>query len=335
MVELVPKKDFEEVILLIKQARSRAFRSVNSEIIELYWKIGEYINQKLENAGWGEKTVQQLAEYIKEHYPELKGFTRRGLYRMRQFYQTYEGDEIVTPLVTQLSWTNNLIIFSRCKTPEERAFYLNLTIKERYSKRDLERQINSCVFERTKLADKKLSSSVLKLPQNASGVFRDRYIFEFLNLPEKHEESELRKSLVSGLKNFILEVGRDFSFIGEEYRIQVGNRDFYIDLLFYHRGLQCLVAFELKIEEFQPEFLGKMNFYLEALDSDIRKVHENPSIGVLLCKGKDNEVVEYALRRSVSPTVIADYETKLIPRKLLQQKLHEFYELASGETNDD
>ena len=161
---------------------------------------------------------------------------------------------------------------------------------------------------------------------NIINSFKDSYVFEFLNLPDPHSESDLQKGLIRQMKKFILELGKDFLFIGEEYKVQVGNRDFKIDLLFYHRGLQCLVAFELKKEKFEPEHLGKVNFYLEALDSDVKKENENPSIGVLLCKDKDSEVVEYALSRSLSPTMVSEYRTQLPDKKLLQQKLHELFE---------
>lgn len=246
---------------------------------------------------------------------------------MRQFYETYPNPEIVSSLLTQLSWTHHSILISRCKTEAERLFYLQLATTERYSTRELDRQINSGIFERTSLADTKLSQTVH--PKSLSGVFRDTYVLDFLNLPSNHSENELKTALVAYLKEFILELGRDFTFLGEEYRLQVGNSDFFIDLLFYHRELQSLVAFELKIDKFRPEYLGQIEFYLEALDRDIKKPHENPSIGVLLCRDKDDEVVEYAISRSLSPTVVAEYEIKLIPKALLRRKLNEFYELLA------
>ena len=214
---------------------------------------------------------------------------------------------------------------SRCKTESERLFYLELAATERYSTRELDRQINSGIFERTRLADIKILQTTH--PKPLAGIFRDSYVLDFLNLPSNHSENDLKTALASCLKKFVLELGRDFTFLGEEYRIQVGNSDFFIDLLFYHRELQSLVAFELKIDKFRPEYLGQLEFYLEALDRDIKKPHENPSIGVLLCRDKDDEVVEYALSRSISPTVVAEYEIKLIPKELLRRKLNEFYEL--------
>jgi len=335
MGERMPVKHFEEVVELIQSARARALQSVNRELIELYWQVGEYISRKVAEEGWGKGVVQQLAQYLKQQEPNLRGFSDKNLWRMKQLFETYEGSEKLSALLRALSWTNNMIILSRCRSIEEKEFYIRLSIEESYSKRELDRQINAGVFERTMLADKKLSPVVRELPQEPANVFRDSYVFEFLDIPERHSENDLRNALLHNLRDFILELGRDFSFIGQEYRLQVGHSDFFVDLLFYHRSLQCLVAFELKIGGFKPEFLGQLEFYLEALDRDVRKSHEHPSIGVLLCKDKDDEVVEYALSRSMSPAVVADYETKLIPKKLLRQKLHEFFELATGGKGDD
>jgi predicted nuclease of restriction endonuclease-like (RecB) superfamily len=219
-----------------------------------------------------------------------------------------------------------LSIFSRCKSIEEREFYLKLSKLESYSFRELERQISASLFERTMIGNTKLSTTLRETNQDVSNTFKDSYVFEFLSISELHSERELQRGLLKQMKNFILELGKDFLFIGEEYKLQVGNSDFYIDLLFYHRGLQCLIAFELKADKFKPDHLGQLNFYLEALDRDVRKNNENPSIGVLLCKDKDSEVVEYALSRSLSPTMVSEYKTQLPDKKLLQQKLHELFE---------
>jgi RecB family endonuclease NucS len=181
------------------------------------------------------------------------------------------------------------------------------------------------------IGNAKLSTVLRESNQDLTNTFKDRYVFEFLNLPEPHSESELQRGLVRQMKNFILELGKDFLFSGEEYKLQVGNSDFFIDLLFYHRGLQCLVAFELKADKFKPDHLGQLNFYLEALDRDVKKPNENPSIGVLLCKDKDSEVVEYALSKSLSPTMVSEYKTQLPDKKLLQQKLHELFDNETEE----
>jgi predicted nuclease of restriction endonuclease-like (RecB) superfamily len=233
--------------------------------------------------------------------------------------------------VREISWTNNLLIFSRCKTIEEMEFYLKLVKQENYSKRELNRQISVSIFERTMIGNSKRSPAVRESNKELSNTFKDSYVFEFLNLPDPHSESDLQRGLLRQMKNFILELGKDFLFIGEEYKLQVGKSDFNIDLLFYHRGLQCLVAFELKTDKFKPDHLGQLNFYLEALDRDVKKPNENPSIGVLLCKDKDSEVVEYALSRSLSPTMVSEYNTQLPDKKLLQQKLHELFENEADE----
>jgi predicted nuclease of restriction endonuclease-like (RecB) superfamily len=233
--------------------------------------------------------------------------------------------------VREISWTNNLLIFSRCKTIEEMEFYIKLVKQENYSKRELDRQISASFFKRTMIANSKLSPAVRESNNDLSNTFKDSYVFEFLNLPDLHSESDLQRGLVRQMKIFILELGKDFLFIAEEYKLQVGNSDFYIDLLFYHRGLQCLVAFELKADKFKPDHLGQLNFYLEALDRDVKKPNENPSIGVLLCKDKDSEVVEYALSRSLSPTMVSEYKTQLPDKKLLQQKLHELFDYETDE----
>ena len=317
---------FSEVIDLIQLTRIKALRSVNAELINLYWNVGEYIFNKVENAEWGVSVVSELAQYIQRNEPGIKGFSDKNMWRMKQFYESYKDVPKLSAMLREISWTHNLTIFSRCKTVEEKEFYLRLCIKENYSYRELERQISTSLFERAITGDLKLSAPLRVLNKDLTISFRDSYVFEFLNLPESYDEQGHQKGLVRQMKKFILELGKDFIFIGEKYRVQVGNKDFFIDLLFFHRDLQCLVAFELKVVEFLPEHLGQLNFYLEALDRDVKKPHENPSIGVLLCKGKDSEVVEYALSRSLSPTLVSEYQTQLPDKKLLQQKLHDLFE---------
>lgn len=316
---------FIEIISLIKKSRINAIKAVNKELIDLYWSIGEYIDKRISNSDWGQSVVKQLANYLQRNEPHLKGFSDKNLWRMRQFYENYKDSPKLSSLVREISWTNNLVILSRAKSIEEQEFYIRLCISEKFSKRELDRQISSSFFERSVIGNTILSPVVRELHLDVEKSFKDSYIFEFLNLPEIYSENDLQKSLVREMRNFILELGKDFLFISEEYKIQVGNSDFYIDLLFYHRGLQCLVAFELKTDKFKPEHLGQLNFYLEALDRDIKKNHENPSIGILLCKDKDNEVVEYALSRSLSPTMVSEYQTQLPDKKLLQKKIHELF----------
>lgn len=322
--------DLDEVVRLIDAARTRAVAAANTTLIDLYWSIGEYISRKLVSDGWGEGTVEVLADHVRRRVPNGTGFSASNLWRMRQFFDTYRPLPVLAPLVRELSWTHNLMILSRCKRDEEREFYLRLCGRERWGKRELERQLNSALFERTVLAPAKLSPSVTELHPAAAGIFKDTYLLEFLDLPARHSEADLQRGLVEQLKRFLIELGRDFCFVGSEYPLQVGGRDFAIDLLFFNRALNALVGIELKIEEFQPEHLGKLEFYLEALDRDVKKPHERPSIGVLLCATKDSEVVEYALSRAASPALVAEYQTRLPDRKLLQAKLHEFYELAQN-----
>ncbi len=265
------------MLSLIEAARRRAYQAINAELVGLYWQLGEYVSRKIESAQWGDGVVDELAAAIARRYPSLRGYTRRNLFRMRQFYAVYRSHEKVSPLVTQ------------------------------------------------------------KHPQ-AIDEFKDVYSLEFLGLPDDHSEADRHGALLRHLGRFIAELGRDFCFVSSEYPLQVGNQDFAIDLLFFHRGLSCLVAFELKVREFRPEDLGKLSFYVEALDRDVRKPHERPSIGVLLCATKDNEVVEYALARTTSPTFVAEYQIALPPREILRQKLHELYaqlapNAATGDTH--
>lgn len=315
---------FAEVIGMIQTTRQNVIRVANTALIDLYWKVGEYLSQKIASAEWGDGVVRQLAEHISRNCPDIKGFSDKNLWRMKQFYETYAEDaEKLSTLLRQISWSHNRLIMSRCKSAAERKFYLEKACAEHYSFRQLDRQIDSALYERTQVNQPKLSPLLREIAPEAKRVFRDQYVMEFITGKEAKPENNLRRALLKKIKQFILELGKDFICIEEEYRLQVGCSDFRIDLLFYHRELQCLVAFELKTEKFKPEHLGQLNFYLEALDRDVKKSKENPSIGVLLCKDKDDEVVEYALSRSLSPTMVAEYQLCLPDKALLQQKMHE------------
>lgn len=320
---------FDEIVELIKRSRQNALRAVNTSLIELYWQVGAYISNKLATAAWGEGVVDQLAAHLARTQPGLRGFTRPNLFRMRQFFEAYSDEEKVSPLVRQLPWTHNLIILSQCKRSDEREFYIRLTIRERWSKRELERQCKSALFERSVLDPPQATAALAQYHPEALFAFKDAYMVEFLDLPQGHSESDLQQGLVARLKDFLIELGRDFCYVGSEYPLQVGGRDFAVDLLFFHRGLNCLVAIELKVGRFEPEYLGKLGFYLECLDRDHRKPHENATIGLLLCASKDEEVVEYSLSRSLSPALVAEYKTKLPDTRLLKAKLLEFYALES------
>lgn len=325
MSDLMPNPDFSEITRLIESARQRAYQAVNTALIELYWQVGAYLSGKIKAAEWGAGVVEQLAQHIATTQPGLRGFSAKNIWRMRQFFEAYRDSPILSALLRELPWTHNLIILSRSKRPEEREFYLKRAAQEKWSSRELERQFDAALFERVVLGPAKVSPLVREIHPDAASVFKDSYLVEFLDLPANHLESDLQRGLLVQLRQFLLELGRDFCFVGSEFPLQVGGQDFALDLLFFHRGLNCLVAIELKTTRFSPEHLGQLNFYLEALDRDHQKPHENPAIGLLLCASKDDEVVEYALSRSLSPALVAQYQTQLPDKKLLQTKLHEFY----------
>ncbi|MDP8101569.1 PDDEXK nuclease domain-containing protein [Phocoenobacter atlanticus] len=317
--------EFTEISSMIKSARENVIKAINSELIELYWNIGKYITNKVKQDGWGNKVVQNLADFLKQSELNSKGFSAQNLWRMKQFYETYHKNPKLSLLVREISWTNNILIISQTKSDEEREFYLNLTAKEKYTKKELSRQLASGLFERVLLSDKNISPLAREIYPNINQHIKDYYSLEFLGLQNDYSEFGLKKSIIHNLKDFILEFGKDFLFVGEEFKLQVGSKDYAIDLLFYHRELNCLVALELKVGDFKPEYMGKMDFYLGALDKYVKKPHENPSIGIILCRTKDENIVEISLNRSTSPTIISQYETKLIDKKLLRSKLDELF----------
>jgi predicted nuclease of restriction endonuclease-like (RecB) superfamily len=316
---------FVDVVALIEAARGRAYQAVNAELVTLYWNLGEYISRKIANAEWGDGVVEELAATLARRFPSLRGFTRPNLFRMRQFYEAYRSNPKVSALLRQLPWTHHLLILGQVKLPEAREFYLLAAIKERWTSRELERQIRSGAVVRSARAKAKASASVARIHPSAIEEFKNAYNLEFLALEADHSEADLHGALLNHLGRFLSELGRDFCFVGSEYPVQVGKQDFTIDLVFFHRGLRCLVAFELKVDRFRPADLGQLGFYVEALDRDVKKVHERPSIGVLLCATQDDEVVEYALARTASPTLVAEYQTALPSKDLLRAKLHELY----------
>ncbi|REH01792.1 PDDEXK nuclease domain-containing protein [Flavobacterium aquicola] len=327
------QEHFAHITTLISKAKENAFHAVNKELVTLYWRIGEYVSQQVEKKAWGKSVVNDLSLFIKKSEPNITGFSPQNIWRMKQFFETYKDFAKLAPLVREITWTNNIIILP-CNSAEEREFYIKMSIREKWTKTELQRQINSSCFERVMLANTKLAPMERVLSKEVTNTFKDTYVLDLLQLPEIHLEKDLRKAITQNITKFLLEFGRDFAFMGEEYPLQVGNQDFAIDLLFYNRNLNCMVAIELKIEKFKPEHLGQLNFYLEALDRDIRKPHEQPSIGILLCNGKDDIVVEYALSRTVSPTLVADYQTKLPSKELLQRKWKEILETLDLEKHN-
>lgn len=328
--------NFSEIINMIETRRQNAYKKVNEELISLYWDFGKYISEKVNDSNWGDKIVDKLVEFMKREYPTMRGFTRRGIYRMKQFYETYKDNEFVSTLLTQISWSNNVKILSSTKSIEEKELYIKMCIKYNYTARELDRQISSGYFYRYMLSDGKANQSLSKAvgeEDYPNTRILDTYSLEFLDLPNQYSERDLKKSIISNMKDFILEIGKDFTYVGEEYRVQVGNADFYIDLLFYNRALSCLVVFELKTDDFKPEYISKMDFYLEALDRQEKKENENPSVGVILCASKNEQVVEYAMSRSMSPTMVSQYTLNLIDKKLLENKLKEITNIVEENNN--
>lgn len=331
----ITEASFREITDLIQSAKQRAYRAVNTELVNLYWQVGQVISRRVAEEEWGKKTIQALGDYIRKINPGIRGFSASNLWRMRQFYETYCDHKILAPLVRELTWSHHLLILGHSKLDEEREFYIRMAIHEKWSKRELERQLKSGLFLRAVANPPKVAPLVRELYPLAEEVFKDAYALEFLGLPEAHDESDLHGALIRNIGRFLRELGRDFCYVGCEYPLQVGGQDFSLDLLFFHRGLNCLTAIELKARRFEPEDLGKLNFYLEALDRDHRKPHENPSVGILLCATKDEEVVEYALSRSLSPAMVSEYQVKMPDKKLLQAKLHELYDqLLPGDPED-
>jgi predicted nuclease of restriction endonuclease-like (RecB) superfamily len=316
------KKFLVEIKNRIAQARYEAYRAVNQELVSLYWDIGKGIVDKQARLGWGEAVVEKLAEDLQKEFVGLKGFSVQNLWRMKQFYLAYCTDEKLSALLRELPWTHNLFILNRTKTFEEKEFYVKMCLRERWSSRELGRQIDSSFFERYMLSRKPETIVVKTKEKDPLDQFRNEYALDFLGLQDGFQEKDLRKAIVGNLRQFFLEFGRNFSFVGEEYPVTVGGEDFKIDLLFYQRNLRCLVAVELKIGAFKPEYVGKMQFYLEALDRKVRLKHENPSVGLILCKDRNKEVVEMAMSRAASLMQVSLYKTGVIDQRLLKRRLH-------------
>lgn len=316
------KKFFIEIKDRITQARHQAYQAANKELVVLYWDIGKGIIERQEGLGWGEAVVEKLSDDLQREFAGMKGLSSQNLWRMKQFYVAYRHNEKLSALLRELSWTQNLCILHGAKTVEEKEFYIKTCIHERWSSRELERQLDSALFERYMLSRKPRSIISKAKEKDALEHFKNEYLLDFLGLQDGFSEKDLRKAIVGNLKQFFLEFGRYFTFVGEEYPVMVGGEDFKIDLVFYHRLLRCMVAIELKIGAFKPEYVGKMQFYLEALDRKIKLEQENPSVGLILCKNHNKEVVEIAMSRAVSPMQVSRYKTKIIDQRLLKKRLH-------------
>jgi predicted nuclease of restriction endonuclease-like (RecB) superfamily len=293
----------------IRSAQLRALRQVNSELVALYEDIGQSIVARQEGETWGKSVVSSLARDLAAEFPATQGFSAANLWRMKLFYETYGSDEKLAPLVREIAWSHNVVILEKCKKPEEREFYIRMTRRFGWTRNVLVHQIENRTYEKTLFNqtnfDQTLPEEIRKQAQLA---VKDEYTFGFLELAEEHSERELEDALTERVEDFLREMGGMFTFVGSQYRLSVSDRDYFIDLLLYHRRLRALVAIDLKIGEFLPEYVGKMQFYLAALDEKIRLPGENPSIGIILCKSKDRTIVEYALRQAAGPIGVAKYE---------------------------
>jgi predicted nuclease of restriction endonuclease-like (RecB) superfamily len=308
------KGDYGDFLRQIKSQIRRhqcdAMRAVNRELVALYWEIGKLIHLKQQELGWGKSVVETLSADLKTEFPGRNGFSVRNLWNMREFYSTYTGHSILQPMVAELAWSKNLAIMSSCKEDFEREFYIRSTIKFGWTKAVLRTQLQNKAYEKFLLGQSSFEHTLENEDKSqALASIKDRYTFDFLELSEEHSERELENSIVSNLRNFLIELGGAFAFLGNQYRIEVGGQEFYIDLLLFHRQLRCLVAVELKVGEFKPEHKGKIEFYLEALHQQEQLEHENPPIGIVICRYKNETVVEYSLNTASKPIGIASYTT--------------------------
>ena len=301
----------------IRSSQYEAMKAVNTTLINLYWGIGEEIYNQQQEKGWGKSIVEILAKELKKEFPDVQGFSERNLWNMRNFYVEYYNSNL-QPLVAEISWTKNIVIIEKCKESLKREFYIKMTKKYGWTKDVLINHIENKTYEKYLLNQTNFDKTLSEEYSNqAKLAVKDEYIFDLMELMDEHSERELENSLVNNMKAFLAEMGGNFTFINNQYHLDVGGQDFYIDLLLYHRVLKSLIAIELKIGEFKPEFAGKMQFYLTALDKQVRLEHENPSIGIIICKSKNNTVVEYALNNSDKPIGVSTYKISTsLPKQL-------------------
>lgn len=354
------EQQFAVVDSIIATHHSSAIANINVETLLACWEVGQYISFQLHNSNWGSNVVGELADYLKRANPRRRGYSRRNLYNMVKFYETYGNvqfttliqslpmpgnmqlptaqtgvaefvqlptAQIMTPMPNVLSvttFTNHVEILNRCRTDEERVFYMLYAAQNRLKAEELRRCIVNQTYSSVMSKEKMMSPLLKEQYKGAEFMLKDKAVVDFLNLPQRHNEHQLHRGLLEHMKEFILELGKDFLFVDSEFPVEVGGKSRRIDLLFFHRALQCLVAIELKAVDFEPEFVGKMDMYLEALDRDVKRDNENPSIGIILCPSADRSAVEYTLSRSLSPTMVAEYQRKLIPQEVMKKSLEEY-----------
>ena len=305
----------------VRSAQYAALKAVNTELVGLYWDVGRLLVERQTDGTWGKSVVQQLAVDLQQAFPGVGGFSASNLWRMKAFFEAYRDQEKLAPLVREIGWSHNLVILERCSDALQREFYLRMTRKFGWSKNVLIHQISNQSYEKSLLGQTNFDKALpAELRAQAKLAIKDEYTFDFLELADEHSERELERALIGKIEDFLRTLGGMFAFMGSQYRLEVDGREFFIDLLLFHRRLRCLVAIELKVGEFQPEFVGKMQFYLAALDRQVRQSDENPSIGIILCKEKSRTIVEYALHDARKPIGVATYEiTKTLPKALKGQ----------------
>ncbi|TCC97552.1 PDDEXK nuclease domain-containing protein [Pedobacter hiemivivus] len=294
----------------VRSAQYEALKTVNTQLINLYWEIGKSITEKQKD-GWGKSIVPKLSTELQKEFPGIGGFSSPNLWLMAQFYTEYQSVTNLVPLVREISWSKHITILKKCKNDmHQREFYIRATKKFGWTKDVLIHQIENKTFEKYLLNQTNLEKA-LPEPQKklAQLAIKDHYTFDFLNITEGHQESDLEQTLIKNIKSFLLEMGSDYAFIGNQYKLEVGGQEFFIDLLLFHRKLQAMIAIELKIGDFLPEHKGKMEFYLAVLNDKVRLPHENESIGIIICKNKNRTVVEYSLNTSSLPIGVATYST--------------------------
>jgi predicted nuclease of restriction endonuclease-like (RecB) superfamily len=315
----------------IRSAQYEALKAVNKELVGLYWDIGRMISEKQKELGWGKSVVENIAKDLKLEFPDQKGFSTRNLWLMMSYYSEYKDDIILQTVSAELSFSHNMAVISRCTTRNERIFYLTTAKKFGWSFRILDHQIDNKTYEKYLLNQTNYDDLLAEKFSNQKVLaIKDHYTFDFLELSEKHSERELETALIRNIQSFLLELGGDFSFMGSQYKLILGGEEFFIDLLLFHRELQCLVAIELKAGAFKPEYKGKMEFYLNVLNDFHRKPHENEAIGIIICKSKNRLVVEYSLKKSGLPIGIASYSTSAELPNYYEKVLPSFEQIERG-----
>lgn len=297
-----------EITARIRSAQYEALKAVNKEMIALYWEVGKRITEQQTALGWGKSVVENLSRDIQKEFPGIKGFGVSNMWDMARFYAEYQSNEILQPLVGEISWSKHIVILTKCKETLQRQFYILATQKYGWTKDVLINKIEAKTYENYLLGQSNFDNTLPdKIKNQAILALKDEYTFDLVGLAEEHSEYELEQAIIKNIRAFLMEFGTDFSFIGNQYRLEVDGKEYFIDLLLYNRRLQAMIAIELKIGEFQPEYKGKMEFYLNILNDTVKLPHENPAIGIIICKSKSRMIVEYALKSSNMPIGVATY----------------------------